>query len=58
MECVQENMKCSDIKAESERNTVSGWSYFQQRILYHQSCEQALKLQEVKLLKHRKLQVL
>ncbi|KAF2592823.1 hypothetical protein F2Q70_00044765 [Brassica cretica] len=37
VECVQENVKCTDIKAESERETVSGWSYFQQRILFQQS---------------------
>uniref|UniRef100_A0A0D3CXJ3 Uncharacterized protein n=1 Tax=Brassica oleracea var. oleracea TaxID=109376 RepID=A0A0D3CXJ3_BRAOL len=28
VQCLQENLKCSDFKAESERNTVSGWSYF------------------------------
>uniref|UniRef100_A0A0D2ZV26 Uncharacterized protein n=1 Tax=Brassica oleracea var. oleracea TaxID=109376 RepID=A0A0D2ZV26_BRAOL len=28
VQCVQENLKCSDFKAESEKNTVSGWSYF------------------------------
>lgn len=28
VQCVQENLKCSDFKAESERNTVSGWSHF------------------------------
>lgn len=40
MECVHENVKCSDIKAESERETVSRWSYFSVRFLFNQSLKQ------------------
>ena len=40
MQCVQENLKCSDFKAESERNAVSGWSYFSAKNLVSSEFEQ------------------
>uniref|UniRef100_A0A0D3DEQ2 Uncharacterized protein n=1 Tax=Brassica oleracea var. oleracea TaxID=109376 RepID=A0A0D3DEQ2_BRAOL len=40
VQCVQENLKCSDFKAESERNAVSGWSYFSAKNLVSSEFEQ------------------